>query len=43
MNNDKTPPELEKSKGQFLVYQVQDSRLKLDVSLEDETVWLPGN
>ncbi len=28
------------SKGQFLVYQAEDGKLKLDVRLEDETVWL---
>ena len=32
--------ELEPSKGQFLVYQAEDGTLKLDVRLEDETVWL---
>ena len=32
--------ELESSKGQFLVYQAEDGTLKLDVRLEDETVWL---
>ena len=32
--------ELEPSKGQFLVYQADDGTLKLDVRLEDETVWL---
>lgn len=32
--------ELEKSKGQFLVYQAEDGTLRLDVRLEDETVWL---
>ena len=26
--------------GQFLVYQDEDGLLKLDVRLEDETVWL---
>lgn len=31
---------LEPSRGQFLVYQAEDGRLKLDVRLEDETVWL---
>lgn len=31
---------LTQSKGQFLVYQAEDGRLKLDVRLEDETVWL---
>ena len=28
------------SKGQFLVYKAEDGKLKLDVRLEDETVWL---
>jgi len=28
------------SKGQFLIYRAEDGRLKLDVRLEDETVWL---
>jgi len=32
--------EKEQSKGQFLVYQAEDGKLKLDVRLEDETVWL---
>jgi len=32
--------ELGPSKGQFLVYQAEDGTLKLDVRLEDETVWL---
>ena len=31
---------IESSKGQFLVYQAEDGRLKLEVRLEDETVWL---
>ena len=31
---------LEQSKGQFLVYQREDGTLKLEVRLEDETVWL---
>ncbi len=30
----------EPSKGQFLVYQAEDGKLKLDVRLEGETVWL---
>lgn len=29
------------SKGQFLVYQSEDGRVKIDVRLEGETVWLP--
>ena len=32
--------ELGQAKGQFLVFQAEDSKLKLDVPLEDETVWL---
>lgn len=32
--------ELGKSKGQFLVYQAQDGTLRLDVRLEDETLWM---
>jgi hypothetical protein len=28
------------AKGQFLVYQAQDGRLKIDVRLDRETVWL---
>ena len=28
------------SEGQFLIYRAEDGRLKLDVRLEDETVWL---
>jgi hypothetical protein len=28
------------SKGEILVYQTGDGRVKLDVRLEDETVWL---
>jgi hypothetical protein len=31
---------VETPKGQFLVYQAEDGTLKLDVRLEDETVWL---
>ena len=26
--------------GQFLVYEAEDGRIKIDVRLEDETVWL---
>ncbi|NJL73052.1 MAG: cell filamentation protein Fic [Candidatus Competibacteraceae bacterium] len=32
-------PELP-AQGQFLVYQAEDGRVKLEVRLEDETVWL---
>ena len=31
---------IEQGKGQFLVYQAEDGKLKLDVRLEGETVWL---
>lgn len=31
-----TPP----TGGQFLVYQTQDGKLKIDVRFEGETVWL---
>jgi len=27
-------------KGQFLVYEAEDGQVKIDVRLEDETVWL---
>ncbi len=27
-------------KGQFLVYEAEDGRVKIDVRLEDETIWL---
>jgi len=30
----------EQPKGQFLVYQTEDGKLKLDVRFEDESVWL---
>ena len=39
MNNDESH-QIEQSRGQFLVYQAEDGKLKLDVRLEDETVWL---
>jgi hypothetical protein len=32
--------EMEKPKGKVLVYQTDDVRIKLNVRLEDETVWL---
>jgi hypothetical protein len=32
--------EIEQAKGQFLVYQAEDGKLKLDVRFEGETVWL---
>lgn len=28
------------NKGQFLVYEAEDGKLKIDVRLQDETVWL---
>ena len=28
------------ARGQFLVYEAEDGRVKIDVRLEDETVWL---
>ena len=31
---------LEPAKGQFLVYQAEDGKLKLDVRFEEESVWL---
>lgn len=31
---------IEPSKGQFLIYEAEDDTLKLDVRLENETVWL---
>jgi hypothetical protein len=48
MNNETNAPlstenaqlESEASKGQFLVYQAEDGKLKLDVRFEDESVWL---
>ena len=39
MNNDENH-QIEQSRGQFLLYQAEDGRMKLDVRLEDETVWL---
>jgi len=27
-------------KGQFLVYEAEDGKVKIDVRLENETVWL---
>jgi hypothetical protein len=32
--------EMEPAKGHFLVYQTEAGNVKLDVRLEDETVWL---
>jgi len=31
---------LEEARGQFLIYQAEDGKLKLEVRLEDETIWL---
>jgi len=39
-NTETENTEMESAKGQFLVYQAEDGRLKLDVRLEGETVWL---
>ena len=39
MNNEENQ-QTEKSVGQFLVYQAEDGSIKLEVRLEDETVWL---
>ncbi|PIW50099.1 MAG: hydroxyacid dehydrogenase [Zetaproteobacteria bacterium CG12_big_fil_rev_8_21_14_0_65_54_13] len=45
-NSKKEPPSnpedhvSEPAKGQFLVYQAEDGKLKLDVRFEDESVWL---
>ena len=33
-------PESTPTKGQFLVYEAEDGRIKIDVRLADETVWL---
>jgi len=36
-----TPPGSDlDEKGQFLVYEAEDGRIKIDVRLSDETVWL---
>ena len=39
MRNDENH-QIEQSRGQFLVYQAEDGGTKLEVRLEDETVWL---
>ena len=39
MSTDKPPPN-PPSKGQFLVYQAEDGKLKIEVRLEGETAWL---
>ena len=38
--SDQTPEPSASSKGQFLVYEAEDGRVKIDVRLSDETVWL---
>lgn len=42
MSDRKKPPTTDApdDKGQFLVYEAEDGRIKIDVRLEDETVWL---
>ena len=35
-SNEPNPP----AKGQFLVYQAEDGRMRIDVRLEKETAWL---
>lgn len=40
MNLENMRYEMEQAKGQFLVYQAEDGKLKLDVRFEDESVWL---
>jgi hypothetical protein len=40
MSKDLVTIESRSGKGQFLVCEVEDSRVKIDVRLEDETVWL---
>jgi hypothetical protein len=35
-----TGKDLLPGKGQFLVYEAEDGQVKIDVRLEDETVWL---
>ena len=35
------PDQAAPGKGQFLVYEAEDGRVKIDVRLADETVWLP--
>ena len=40
MSKDLVPSDSDPGKGQFLVYEAEDGRVKIDVRLEDETVWL---
>ena len=35
-----TSPSANSSKSQFLVYEAEDGQVKIDVHLENETVWL---
>ena len=34
------PDSASSGKGQFLVYEAEDGRIKIDVRLDEETVWL---
>ena len=41
MNNDLMRNDgFNSGRGQFIVYEAEDGQLKIDVRLEDETVWL---
>jgi hypothetical protein len=40
MSKDLVTIESRSGKGQFLVYEAEDGRVKIDVRLKDETVWL---
>src|SRR3989338_10898710 len=40
MNQKKTQSLTTSSKGQFLVYSTEDGEIKIDVRLDNETVWL---
>ncbi len=42
MNNEENQ-QIEKSVGQFLVYQAEDGAARLEVRLEDENLWLSIN
>jgi len=39
--SDLSPDPAAPSKGQFLVYEAEDGRIKIDVRLDEETLWLP--
>ena len=41
MNQKKSKSLTATGKGQFLVYSTEDGEIKIDVRLENETVWLP--